>query len=253
MHCELRIPPLQGVDLLCNLTSYMAFQHGQIWARVLKASWYLRQVNAWETLLALQLRCPALQNENEGNFLFFLQVCLHLSGRCFSAEEGPVTMEDVPSIWSELEVVLGSAPAANREFDIHQGLSAVREERSILPVSLTPRCYWMFRLDIRKKNYSATRTVKHWSRSSSTVFFLLRCAPWSTTKKDNLQLEMSPWCCPTSLWSLYRSHSTAKYCGLISAGLGCMGNRGEFGYTAGWTQIFTMCNKCCKKKLSFES
>lgn len=162
-------------------------------------------------------------------------------------------MEGVPSIWSELEVVLGSAPAVNREFDIHQGLSAVREERSILPVSLTPRCYWMFRLDIRKKTYYATRTVKHWSRSSSTVFFLRRCAPWSTIKKDNLQLEMSPLCCPTSLWSLYRSYSTAKYCGLISAGLGCMGNRGEFGYTAGWTQIFTMCNKCCKKKLSFES
>lgn len=157
----------------------MAFQHGQIWATALKANWCWRQLNEWETLLALRPRCPALQNEREGNFFLLLQVCLLPGGTCFSVEKGPVTLEDVLSIWLKLEDASAFAPAANREFDVHQGLSAVWADKSILPVSLTPRCYWIFRLDIRKKTYYAVRTVKRWSRLSPTVLFLLRCAPWS--------------------------------------------------------------------------
>lgn len=75
--------------------------------------------------LALGLHFPALQDERKGNLLLLLQVCLHHGGTCFSVEKGPVTLEDAPSIWLELEAALGSAPAANREFDIHQDLSAV--------------------------------------------------------------------------------------------------------------------------------
>lgn len=154
MQCELRVPALQGVDLLCHLTSYMAFQHGQIQATILKASGWWRQLDKWETLLALQLHCPALQNEREGNYFFLLlllQVCLHPSGTCFSVEVGPVTLEDVPPLWLKLGDVLDFDPAAKRKFDVHQGLAAVWADKLILPVSLIPRCYWMFRLDIRKK------------------------------------------------------------------------------------------------------
>ena len=155
MHCKLRIPPIQGVDLLYNLTSYMTFQHGQVWATHLKASWWWRQLSEWETLLPLWLRCPALQNETAGNFLLLLQVRLLPGGTCFSVEEGPVTLEDVPSTWLKLEVALGSVPAANREFDIHQGLPVEWAHKSVLPVSLTSRCFW---------TYNAMRTVKCWSR-----------------------------------------------------------------------------------------
>lgn len=71
------------------------------------------------------LHCPALQNEKEGNILLLLQVCLHPGGTCYFVEKEPVTLEDVPSIQLKLEDALGSAPAANGEFDIHQGLSAL--------------------------------------------------------------------------------------------------------------------------------
>lgn len=53
-----------------------------------------------------------------------------------------------------------------------------------LPVSLTPRCYWMFGLDIRKKKILCHEDSEAWSRLSSTVLFLLRRAPWSVPSRS---------------------------------------------------------------------
>lgn len=57
----------KGKDFqICFGSSYLSFPHGQIWATALKSSYWWRQLNEWEVLLAprLHLPCPA---ESEGS------------------------------------------------------------------------------------------------------------------------------------------------------------------------------------------
>lgn len=179
MHCELRIPPLQGGDLLRNLTSYMAFQRGQIWATVLKASWWWRKLSEWETPLALPLAlpCPA---EREGRKYFVIVAGLSSPRRdMLFCKRGSCHFGRCPIHLVKVGSCFGFRHCCKWWVWHSPRLICSMSRQIYFARVLKPKVLLNDQIGYKEKIFYAMGTVKFWSRLSSTVLFLLRCAPWS--------------------------------------------------------------------------